>query len=74
MLKNSKEGAQTTIHLAVSEDVKGVSGTYIANKPYGCYTYILYIIFYRLIATAISYRFKQQNMQLLSKGGYYHNM
>jgi len=29
MVKNSKQGAQTTIHVAVSEDVKGVSGKVI---------------------------------------------
>ena len=27
LIKTAKEGAQTTIHCAVSEDVKGVTGT-----------------------------------------------
>ena len=29
VFKTPKQGAQTTIHLAVSEDVKGVTGTYL---------------------------------------------
>ena len=48
MFKSTKQGAQTTIHLAVSEDVKGVSGTYVANKPYG-YIYILYYLLNNLL-------------------------
>ena len=31
VIKTAKQGAQTTIHLAVSEDVQGVTGSYRAS-------------------------------------------
>ena len=39
LLKSTKQGAQTTIHLAVSEDVRGISGMFVVVKgwfPYNC--------------------------------------
>jgi len=32
MLKSTKQGAQTTIHLAVSEDVRGISGMFVVKS------------------------------------------